>query len=381
MNEIYKSIPVTQELIDTLGVVPYSYEKIDALGANMNIIYSQRSNCKSYGLKEKMLKLYFNEGKKFFLARKREEEAKATKMTKYFSDIIPLKDALNEKFPGYDMVYVEAKSNAFNIMGMDEKGKKTKLDEMGYFSSIERGNNIRSIPFNDVGGFYYDEFMSAAKDIPDEYDNFIELFATVARGRDIPIYLTGNTVDRQNTILLSLGIDINNIQSGDIKVFKMYNKDKTRVTRTIAVEYAKSETTEKFQDIYGYGSKREAMIVNGEWVVDDYPLYTEDDLYSPKIKIRHAFCLESKFRKLYGYVLNNHKMFMSDERLYKGRVKNYTTITTGSSNFSQKIFNTRCGLTAVDNILNNLKLYFNNGFILFKNDFVGDDFNEFLNEI
>ena len=376
---IYEKGKVTPELIERLGYVPYNFDNLDKTGANIRIVYGQRSNGKSFGLKQEFFDYYFNHNKQFFLIKKRHRQCNQSKMQNYFNDCDnEIYNAVRTKFPGYVNYNIRAYKNAFELIGIDDTNKKTMLDTMGYYCSVEHSEDIKSLSYPKVSVIGYDEFMSQdGGDLYDEAGKFIDMIATIQRTRtDVVVYLVGNTVDRNSTILNTLcGFPPDKIKQGELKVIDKYSQDKKRISRTIAINHCVTEMSEKVQDLYSYGTSREKMILNGEWITDSYPKFDEVDLSN----IVFGFVFEYSIKRLYAYLGKDNKIYVTDERLPISRIE-YITLTTGQSNFRYKIFNSNCGLEKIEKIKNNMMMFYNNGFILFKNDFVGDDFKQFLLE-
>ena len=65
--------------------IHYNLDKIDKIGARINLIYGERSNGKSYQVKhKKAVEKYLKTGKRFILMRRWKEEISSEKIEQYF---------------------------------------------------------------------------------------------------------------------------------------------------------------------------------------------------------------------------------------------------------------------------------------------------------
>ena len=69
-------------------MIHYSIDEIDKKNADINIIYGERSNGKSYQVKhKKAVEKYLNTGRRFILMRRMREEISNEKIEQYFADV------------------------------------------------------------------------------------------------------------------------------------------------------------------------------------------------------------------------------------------------------------------------------------------------------
>lgn len=356
----------------------YSYDKIDKTKALYRIVIGERSNGKSYGFKKKCIDNFLQTGKQFGLIRRFEDDVKPALIQAYFGDMDDyLKQELKNAYPQYKAVYIEAKQGKFTIKGIDDDNIKYDIGIMGYYFSLNTSIRAKGSQFPDITIIGFEEFMTRERELTDEFSRFINLVSTIIRKRsDVVIYLLGNTVNRRSQLLASMNINVTQLKQGEITMFYTYH-DNGDIANKIAVEYCRHYDTPKESEAYfRFNNPREAMIINGEWEVDDYPKFDKEELYSEKIM--SGFVFEDSSVRLYGYVTDKGMLYISNARL-SSRC-NYITLTVGDSHFERRIFNWRCNVPRINNLIKKLLWLKTNGKIRYTDNIVGDDFRNFLLE-
>lgn len=239
-----------------------NFSRIDSTGANIRMMYSMRSNGKTYGALIKCLELVKNHGGTFFYLRRRASECTATKMKKLFSDL-PISDYIG------DDVYIGAQGGEFFTYRI-QKEKRIEKNVIGYYGSLDKANELKSTKFIDTTVLIFDEFLSSrltGLELIDEYTLFINTISTIRRTRkDFVVYMLGNTVNRHSTYFSTWGINIDDIDFGGIKVYEYEDGNR------IAVEYPKTEIDES-NKLFTFGTPKEQAIINGVWETSAYPTF------------------------------------------------------------------------------------------------------------
>lgn len=222
------------------------------------MIIGERSNGKTYSVKELVYRKYIETGKKFMYVRKRQDSIPRTKMKKLFADV-------NEDiiFPEIGETIQYSTESGFYIE--DENGDRQIV---GYATSIENFESLKGIPFNDITTIFYDEFIERRGDIEGEFDKFLNLVSTIVRKRDdVEIYMCANTITKFSIYFEEFGIDIKKLKRGNCYYLKHENGAE------IAIEFCDSLNIVKGKKqknrYYGFdNSSASKMILYGEWEYD-----------------------------------------------------------------------------------------------------------------
>lgn len=356
----------------------YSFDELDKTNAKYRIVVGERSNGKTYGFKKKCIENWLHNGKQFGLIRRFEDDVRPSRIQTYFSD---MDDYLNEEFskayPQYKMVFMKAQQGKFTLYGYDDDDIKYEIGIIGYYFSLNTSTRSKGSQFPNITLIGFDEFMTNERELDNEFSRFLNIVSTIVRRRtDVTIYMMGNTVNRRSQLLNGMNINVTKLKQGEISMFYTYHEDGS-IANTIAVEYCRHyEISKESEAYYRFDNPKEAMIINGQWEVDDYPKFDIDEFYDKKILI--GFIFEDSSVRLYGYVTNDNELLISDKRLYN--ICDYITLTTNRSFFNRKTFNWKCGIPKIENIENKIINFKLNGLIKYNNNLTGDDFEHFLNE-
>lgn len=154
--------------------VPKSYNAL------FNFIVGMRGNGKTYGTKKQAIKDFLKTGAQFIYLRRYKEELKKVK-NKYFDDI-------RDEFPGVEL---SCKGGNFYING----------NLAGYTQALSTSKIEKSNPFPLVKTIIFDEFIidrGVYHYLPDEVTYFLEFYSTVARQRDVTVWLLSNAITMVN---------------------------------------------------------------------------------------------------------------------------------------------------------------------------------------
>lgn len=240
------------------------YYRLDNLldcKCNYMILYGMRSNGKSYAVKEYTLRRAYENGEAFVYLRRWSEDIKAKDVAAYFDDM-PVSDLTRGE---WDSVTAYQGYFYFSTLGEDDKIKRS-TKPIGRYCSLNQAERYKSQVFN-AERIIYEEFLtdkiylgSAAKPEPDILLQFV---STVARDRNIQIFLIGNTISRVCPYFSCWGLHGTLKQRpGEIMLYHL--KGDNGVV-DIAVENCEVVATES-KMFFGNVSKQ---IISGEWEVHE----------------------------------------------------------------------------------------------------------------
>ena len=152
---------------------PLSYNAL------FNFIVGSRGCGKTFGSKQWCIKDFLKTGSQFIYVRRYKTELKTVKT--FFADIA-------EKYPEHEF---ETKGNEFHI---DEKCA-------GFAVALSTSKILKSTAYPHVNKIIFDEFIldkGAYHYLPDEVTNFLELYSTVARLRDVRVFFLSNALTVTN---------------------------------------------------------------------------------------------------------------------------------------------------------------------------------------
>lgn len=257
--------------------IHYDPSKMLGYQAHTNFIVAMRGIGKSYGMKKRCVKLFIEKGLQFVYVRRYKEELKDS-MTTYFDDLI-----VNGEFEGHEF---EVKGDKFYIDG--------KIAGHGLSLSVQAKKKSMSFPL--VGIIVFDEFMIDPDSPFDSYLSWSEpdllenLIETVARDRDVPVYLLGNAFTWQNPYFKYY------------EVKKPYGKNNIRCKGGVLIEVAdgglfKEHKAKTKRGQFLQGKKVGKHIIDNEFISDN-----DSFICKPPQVMRYFFTLKS-MGEFYGVYL------------------------------------------------------------------------------
>lgn len=230
---------------------------------NYMILYGMRSNGKSYAVKKHIIEDALN-GKNFVYLRRWSEDIKAASVSAYFDDM-----PFNELTGGlYTGIMAYQGSFYFYNIGEDDKPKKI-LPAIGRYCALNMYERYKSQVFKDVESIVYEEFLTdryylGSTETP-EPKLLMQFISTVARDRNINVFMIGNTISRVCPYFSYWGLKgVMKQKPGTIDIYHLRGENGVV---DIAVENCEVVET-KSKMFFGLASKQ---ITNGEWDVDEVP--------------------------------------------------------------------------------------------------------------
>lgn len=361
-------------------VVYYNLDEIDSKNAQINLIYGERSNGKSYQVKhKKAINPYIesitdsiNERKRFMLIRRWKEEIKPEKIEQYFLDVDIYK--LTEgKYNCLSLYKGKIWLSNYNPEG---KPQIKRGDYIGYVVALSTEQTYAGASYLDVENMIFEEFMARGSYLPHEPDKLMNLFSTVDRKRGTTrLWLVGNTISRVCPYIEEWGLHeiLSEQKQGDINVIDIptgfYDEEGKEETIKLALEYCKSTGTSSH--VIG---KHKDMLNQGAWQSDPQPhlplSYNEYD-----VMFRMMFKYGS-FKFIAEYLFDNVKEYCWYIYPYKGEIKDDILVISDEvkldRHWQRNVYN-----IDIDNItLKRLLNTFRENNIFYSSDLCGTDFKQ-----
>lgn len=314
----------------------YRLDKILKQNATYNILLGEKSNGKSYAVKEKVITDAYNDpNRKFILLRRWDFECKPSLIEMYFRDA-PVTTITNDTCDSIAIYRGEIWLTKFN----DETRKNDRITCIGYVRALSMEQHYASGAYPDVTAIVYEEFISRDSYLPQEPMKLMYLVSTVARRRKIDVFMIGNTITRINPYFREWQLlNIPKQKQGTIDIYKYntenVNDDGTPVVVTIAVEFCENSGNNS-KMFFGIASK---TITTGAWECKEMPhLNGSKDLnyssmYTIYIQVsdymyKAELLVEKKTNILMWFVCPQTKPIKSDVRLITDRFNLINPMTT-----------------------------------------------------
>lgn len=255
----------------------YNIDNLMKENADINIIYGERSNGKSYQVKHKCAVMkYLKTGKRFILMRRFREEISNEKIEQYFQDV----DVATLTENKYNIISVYRKQLYLSNYGED--GKIHRGEKIGYVVALSTEQNYAGASYLDVEDIIFEEFMTRSIYLNDEPTKLMNFYATVDRKRKTTkLWLVGNTISRVCPYIYEWDLHkiISNQKQGTIEIKEIESSDDDIVK--LAIEYC--ESTGVSSHTIGFNKD---MMNDGSWQSSPQPhLPKSKNCYTPVYRI------------------------------------------------------------------------------------------------
>ena len=247
------------------------------------ILFGMRSNGKSYAVKSHALQDAYEHKGTFVYLRRWSEDIKQKEVSSYFLDA-PVKKITKGEYDG-----VTAWQGYFYFCNHDEEGKPVKSSEpIGRYCSLNQAERYKSQVFKDIRNIVFEEFITdkiyLGNSVNPEPKILMQFVSTVARDKDINVFLIGNTISRVCPYFESFGLKgIMKQEPGTIDIYHLRGENGIV---DVAVENCTVVET-KSRMFFGMASKQ---ITSGEWDVNEVPkLLKPYEYYDMLYEIRVIF--------------------------------------------------------------------------------------------
>lgn len=218
-------------------IVHYNMDSIDEEGGQINFIWGEKANGKSYQVKhkkailpfiedsivyssdytdkEKIFKNIIESGQRFILMRRFKEEITSSWIESYFSDVDIEKLTDGE----YNMITMFRRELFLTFYDV-ETHKSKRGAKIGYAVALSTEQNYAGSSYLDVTNIIFEEIMSRTSYLHDESNKLMTFYSTVDRKRGIvKMWLVGNTVTRVCPYIQDWGLSniMFTLKQGEIK--------------------------------------------------------------------------------------------------------------------------------------------------------------------
>lgn len=237
--------------------------------ARYYMVYSLRSNGKSYSVLEYILKRYLNGQGQGAIIRRYDLDFKQRRGGAMYAPLVS--NGLVEAYSSGVYNGISYQAGEFYLIHKNEAGEtdKKSATPFCYGFSLTGGEHDKSTGYPDVTTIVLDEFISRDGYLQDEFVLFMNQLSTIIRRRsDVKIFMLGNTINKYNPYFEEMGLKHATKQEpGTIDVYE-YGENGLKV----AVEYAEKPTESYQSDVYfAFDNPKLKMITDGEWELSIYP--------------------------------------------------------------------------------------------------------------
>lgn len=331
-----------------------SRDTLKKINARYVILLGQRSNGKSFSVKELVIKNALENGEEFAYIRRNKEDCKQYMVEEYFSDIVCDSEGVRhlEKWSNGKYNSITVHQQGIYFANVDENGKVTRGQQFGRMFGLSWATHYKSLSFPNITTAIYEEFItdSTGAFLPNEVKVFMNLISTIFRERKGTVYLVGNTLSRINPFFKEFnlkGIPKQRENSVEYYHYKYHDEKGKEHLERIAV-YMTHSTNNNSGMFFGNSAK---TITSTVWETDEFPhlegsINDYEKLYTVVFEFdNNKFLLEFLKNDRGGYV-----WFVSPKssEIQKGsrvvsnqlRLDPYsTTLFKGLTEMEDKIFN------------------------------------------
>ena len=232
------------------------------------ILLGERSNGKSYAVKERCVSEAFHNGILFGYLRRWQVDIKATYVDAYFSDC-PVSAITNGEYNT-----ITCYRQRIYLANIDaETGITTRGKEIGFCFYLSGVTHFKSMSLPKFGNVIFEEFVTNSGYMKAEIGELFDLVSTIARRESINVFMIGNTITRLCPYFSEWQLTgIPKMNQGDIEVYEreaegQFDENGNKIFVKIAVE--RCESSGKAGRMF-FGAKSK-MINSGAWDCEPQP--------------------------------------------------------------------------------------------------------------
>lgn len=233
------------------------------------LILGERSNGKSFAVKELLIKQAYKDGIQFGYLRRYNEDTKDYLVTEYFSDVIRNKNGheyIKEWTNGeYTTVTAYRKSIYFANYDSDND-KVIRGSKIGRMFGLSASEHYKSLAFPEIKNIVYEEFVTSSFYLPNEPKLLLNFVSTIFRHDKGHIFCIGNKVSRINPYFGEWQLTMLNKQKPNtVDVYRVKDEDENETRIAVYMTH-----TMKINSGMFFGNAAKA-ITGGEWETDEQP--------------------------------------------------------------------------------------------------------------
>ena len=350
----------------------YNIDNLVSKNADINILYGERSNGKSYQLKHKRAVIkYLETGKRFILLRRFREEITSTGIEQYFQDV-DVDRLTNGK---YDCI-IQYRKQIYLAKYNIEQMKAIKGEKIGYAMALSTEQNFAGGSFLDVEDIIFEEFMTRSRYLVEEPTKLMNLYATVDRKRGTTkLWLVGNSISRVCPYIYEWGLHeiISKQKQGTIeeKIIDSTGDDKVK----LAIEFC--ESTGVSSHTIGWSKE---MMSDGSWQSSPQP-HLPKSYKCYNVCYRFIFQFQS-FRFISEFLQDKEEKDKTCWFIYpmddKKEIRKNTLVISDKVDINPYWQRNIYDITIKNENLKNLLMTFREDKIFYCNDLVGTDFKQVI---
>lgn len=272
----------------------YDLTKILSYNAFLNFLIGERGVGKTYSTSKFVTKQFINKGYEFAYVRRYKTDLKKS-VPKFFDALI--------------------KNNEFEDHSLYTRGGTFYIDDKvaGYSMTLSTAQDLKSTNFSNVKYIIFDEFIIEEGQkhyLKNEVENFLGLIETIARMRDVKIFMLANAVTVANPYFIFF--DITLPYNTDIKTYK---------DGLILVQYMKNEEYRKAKRESRFGQLIEGTEFSKYAIDNDMRLDNKDFIEKKSGTSRFSFAIKYH-DAVYGvwFDYNIGKIFVSNDYNENGQI-------------------------------------------------------------
>lgn len=245
----------------------YRLTRILGLKAIFNLLIGQRSNGKSFSVKEECTKEAFLGLGKFIYLRRWDLELKQDDMQDYFLDC-PVSEITGGQYN-----YIECYRKRFYLANIDSDGKIDRGPIVGRAASLSSAEHLKSvIQRGEYKNVIFEEFCTDSGYLRNEPNKLMHFVATVFGTKNTGrVWMIGNTISRYNPYFYTWQLrNIQKMAPGDLDLYEFTTDEGNKIR--VAVEFC---STMKNSNTMYFGDSA-AQITTGVWETESQPSIPED---------------------------------------------------------------------------------------------------------
>lgn len=248
----------------------YSCRKILRHNADINIIYSTRSNGKSFSVLQNAVIDFLNGVGGLAYVRRRTSEIKKSLVDKYFRDKNFIKWLEEYTNHDYNNIYYKA-GDLFICRVENGVVVKDSVKLFGSAFSLQDAEKDKSLHFEHCYNILLEEALTRKQYLDNECVILENLVSTIQRGGTARLWLVGNTVSRVCPYFQYWGIkNVRTQKPSTIEDYKITisSEANNNIEKFIAVEFAENKTD--ISNSLAVGKAR-GSITGNEWEHEEHP--------------------------------------------------------------------------------------------------------------